>query len=104
MVVRWSLPSTTPIPGLFPVENRRSLVSLHNGIRDEHSSDLLTPEPTTIQALYSLFSALDGVKLNVYFSLSLLFHLDKFNFAVLGLALPLDVICELFVPIRITFP
>ena len=42
---------------------------LHDGVRNEGSGDLISTEPTTIEALDSVLSGFNGIKLNVYLSL-----------------------------------
>jgi hypothetical protein len=58
-------------------------VRLHEGVCDENSGNLLPAKPSPVKTLYSVFSGLDGVKLDIYFSLQelkvLILHYPKTN-------------------------
>lgn len=45
------------------------LVSLHNGVGYKNSGNLSSAKPSPVKTLYSLLSIIDGIKLNVDFSL-----------------------------------
>ena len=47
-----------------------SLVSLHDGVRNEPSRDLLAAEPAAIQTVNGLLRRLDRLKLDIDFALS----------------------------------
>ena len=58
---RWPIPEQSEGTQI----GEHSLMSLHNGVGDESSSDLSTAEPATVQTFNGVLRSFDGLELDV---------------------------------------